>query len=317
LIARPRALLIDGTACLYRGYFAIRSLIARDGSQANAVYGYMQELIALLEEWRPDYAAAAFDVPGEPTFRHRLFAGYKRHRPAMPERLAGQLEPARAASRALGVPTFALPGWEADDLLSTLVRFLRDRQVDCLVVGADKDLAQLVGPGVWLCVPGRSEPMDAEAVRERYGVPPERIPDLLALRGDTSDGIPGVPGFGERTARRLLSASTSGTALMDDLSNHDGRDPQDLPGVRQLEMDGGTIFERNRELTTLRADAPLSLTEDAVAYRGIEPDAFRMIGERFGFDRLRERLREFAEMHDPGDGLAGQGLDGDGEEGLG
>jgi 5'-3' exonuclease len=285
---------MDGTACLYRGYFARRSLIGRDGSQVNAVYGFMQELLALLPEWRPEYAAAAFDVPGEPTFRHRLFAGYKHARPAMPERLAPQLEPAMAASRALGVPSFALSGWEADDILATLVRDLCARGVACLIVAADKDLAQLVGPGVWLNTPGESEPMDAETIRQRYGVPPDRIPDLLALRGDEADSIPGVPGIGARTALRLLSTPAPLSALADDRSALQGLGLRDPLVVMQALREGRETFERNRELIKLRDDIPLNLTESALAYRGVDPEAIRAIGERFGFDRLRERAADFA-----------------------
>jgi 5'-3' exonuclease len=294
LIPRPRALLIDGTACLYRAYFAIRSLIGRDGSQVNAVYGFMREVLGLLDEWRPEYAAAAFDVPGEPTFRHRLFAEYKRGRPAMPERLAPQIETAKAASQALGVPALALAGWEADDLLATLVRYFRERHVACLIVAADKDLAQLVGPGVWLKVPGQAEPMDAESVRERYGVPPDRIPDLLALRGDESDSIPGVPGIGDRTALRLLSAPAALPRSIKDPSGLDGAGCRHSLDVIQALREGRETFDRNRELTLLRDDVPLNLTERALAYRGVDAEAIRTIGERFGFDRLRERATAFA-----------------------
>jgi DNA polymerase-1 len=293
LIPRPRALLIDGTASLYRAYFAIRSLIGRDGSQVNAVYGFTQSVLELLRVWRPQYAAAAFDDPAAPTFRHTLFSEYKRARPVTPDRLAPQIAPALAASQALGVPPLQVSGFEADDILATLVRSLRAHEIACVVVAADKDLAQLVGPGVWLAAPDRSEAMDAEAVRRRYGVPPERIPDLLALRGDSADGIPGVPGIGERTALRLLAAPGACLRLADDPAVLEALGVRNPQAVATALREGQALLGRNRSLTTLRDDVPLHLTETDLAYRGIDREAVRAMGERLGFDRLREQIMAF------------------------
>jgi DNA polymerase-1 len=294
LIPHPRALLIDGTAGLYRAYFALRSLIGRDGAQANAVYGFTRMLLDLLREWRPAYAAAAFDVPGAATFRNTLYADYKSTRAAMPERLASQLEPALAAAHALGVPTFSCCGYEADDILATLVQHLRARAIACLVIAADKDMAQLVAPGVWLCPPGQPSPMDADAVRVRYGVPPERIPDLLALRGDAADNIPGIPGIGGRTALRLLATPGPVRALWDGADRLEGLGLSNPKAVTEALQQGKESFHRNRDLATLRNDVPLELTVEALIYRGVDTAAVQAMGERHGFDRLRERILEFA-----------------------
>jgi DNA polymerase-1 len=290
LIPRPRALLIDGAACLYRGYFAIRSLIGRDGSQVNAVYGFLREVVELLDTWRPEYAAAAFDLPGAVTFRHRLFAGYKRDRPVMPERLAAQLDLALDAARALGVPALTLKDWEADDILATLVRQLGDRDVACLVVAADKDLAQLVRPGVWLLTPGQPDPQDSDAVRSRYGVLPERMPDLLALRGDAIDGVSGVPGIGERTALRLLRTPSPLHALWEAPEALEGLGLKNPIAVFQSLRGGRSTFERNRKLTTLHDDLPLGLSLEALVYKGVDAARIRALSERFGFDRLQDRI---------------------------
>jgi DNA polymerase-1 len=294
LIPRPRALLIDGTACLYRNYFAIRSLIGRDGSQVNALYGFLREMIGLLSAWRPEYTAVAFDLPGTVTFRHRLFAGYKQNRPAMPDRLAAQIDSAVEAARALGVPALALKDWEADDILATLVRQLRERDLACLVVAADKDLAQLVGPGVWLLAPGQEEPQNTEAIGSRYGVPPARIPDLLALHGDAMDSVPGVPGIGDRTALRLLGTPAPLHTLWEAPEALEGLGLKNPAAVFRALREGRTTFERNRRLTMLRDDVPLGLSMEALTYRGVDPDAMRALSERFGFDRLLDRVREFA-----------------------
>lgn len=294
MIPRPRSLLIDATASLYRAYFACRSLIGRDGSQVNAVYGFAQTLLTLLQEWRPDYAAAAFDDPSAPTFRSGLDAAYKGNRPGMPERLALQLGPAMTVARALGVPALQVPGFEADDLLATLVRHLCARGIACVVVAADKDLAQLVGPGVWLCPPGHGAPLDAAAVRERYGVAPERVPDLLALRGDSVDNIPGVPGIGDKTARQLLATPGPISRLWEGPGALAGLGLESAPLVAEALRRGREAFRTSRALATLRNDVPLDLTAGALAYRGIDSAAVRATCDRLGFDRLRARILDFA-----------------------
>jgi 5'-3' exonuclease len=294
VIPRPFALLIDATTLLYRGYFARRSLIARDGSQVNAVYGFMEALLALLAAHQPEYAAAAFDDPETPSFRTALYPDYKRNRPPVPERLKPQFAMATAAARALGVAAAQTPGFEADDLLATLVRRMRGHDIACLVVGADKDLAQLVGPGVWLVPPEQGTPMDAAAVRVRYGVPPERIPDWLALRGDPIDNLPGVPGIGDRTARRLLDAEEPVEAFWNDPRALEQRVDRDTARVAAALRDGRGAFRIGRELATLSADAPLELPDRALAYHGPDPDTVRAFCDRLGFDQLRDRILGFA-----------------------
>jgi DNA polymerase-1 len=291
--ARPLALLIDATAYLYRSYFAIRSLIGRDGSQVNALYGFTQTLLRLLEEWRPEYAAAAFDDLSAPTFRDALFSEYKRTRAPVPERLAPQFDLAMEASRALGVPALRVTGFEADDILATLVRRVRTRGIACLVVATDKDMAQLVAPGVWLYPLGKGEPMDAAAVEERYGVPPERIPDLLALRGDPVDCIPGVPGIGEKTARQLLATPGPVQTLWDDPGVLDSLGLRNAAAMAETLRQGSAAFRMGLELATLRDDVPLDLTDEALAYVGIDVPAVQSMCERFGFDRLRDRILSF------------------------
>jgi 5'-3' exonuclease len=294
VIPKPYALLIDATTYLYRAYFACRSLIGREGSQVNAVYGFLQTLLALLEERRPDHAAAVFDDPTTPTFRQALFPGYKRSRSPAPERLLPQFEPAMAAARAMGIAPLRAPGFEADDLLATLVRRLRAQSVGCLVVGRDKDLAQIVAPGVWLYPFGDGAPMDEEAVRDRYGVPPDRIPDLLALAGDPVDGLPGVPGIGEKMARRLLTLPGPPESLWEDAAALDVVPPREASRVAEALRQGRGAFLSNRQLTALRRDVPLDLAEGALLFRGIDTDAVRALCDRYGFDQLRDRILALA-----------------------
>jgi 5'-3' exonuclease len=288
--AEPHALLVDATTYLYRAYFRYRSLIARDGSQANGIYGLAQTLLSLLEERRSNYAVAAFDDPTTPTFRQALFPAYKQGRAAVPERLLPQFPEARELARAMGFHAVVCPGFEADDLLATLTRWLRERSISCTVVGEDKDLAQLVGPGVRLRRLETGELLDEAGVRERYGVPPERIADLLALQGDPVDGIPGVPDIGERSARRLLATPGPVSGLWDDPQ---ALDRLQLPEAALLAVrlrEGRDAFRLSRELATLREDVPLDLSEADLRYPGIDAPAVRSLFEQLGFDQLRDRI---------------------------
>jgi 5'-3' exonuclease len=287
LIPRPLALLIDAGSYLYQAYFAIRSLIGRDGSQVNAVYGFTRTLLELLDEWRPESAAVAFDDPSTPTFRHTLYPDYKRTRPKTPERLTAQYPLAMEAARAMGIPALRVPGFEAEDVLATLTRRLRDSGVACVIVGRDKDLAQLVGPGVWLHPHPQTGIMDATAVRERYGVPPERIPELLALCGDRSDNIPGVPGIGQRTARCLLTGPGPLMRRWEESGALGSAGIRNAEAVAQALCLGQSSFQTGRTLALLRSDVPLDLPDEALAFHGIEPQSAQSFCDRFGFDRLR------------------------------
>jgi 5'-3' exonuclease len=299
VIASPFALLIDATTYLYRAYFRVRSLIARDGSQVNAVYGLSQTLLSLLEERRPAYAAAAFDDPNSPTFRQKLFPAYKRGRAAVPDRLLPQFALAQDVASAFGFLTLHTPGFEADDLIATTVRQMRSHGVACVVVGEDKDLAQLVGPGVWLRRLEAGDLLDEAAVQERYGVPPARIPDLLALAGDPVDGIPGVPGIGDKNARRLLATSGPVASLWDDPEALDRLDLPEAPLLSERLHMGRDAYNLGRELATLLDDVPLALEEDGLAYHGIDRAAIGSLCDRFGFDQLRDRILTLAtQEHD-------------------
>jgi 5'-3' exonuclease len=301
MIRRPHALLIDATAYLYRSYFAIRSLIGRDGSQVNAVYGFTRTLLELLQERRPEYAAAAFDDGGCPTFRSALSPEYKRTRAAMPERLVSQLGPAMRAARALGIPALQASGFEADDILATLAQRLVARGIACLVVANDKDLAQLAGPNVWIYPLGQSPPMDAAAVQDRYGVPPNRIPDLLALRGDPVDNIPGIPGIGESTARRLLATPGPVEALWDDPAALESLGVGTTSALAETLRRGQAAFRAGRELATLRQDVPLEITVEGLAYSGVDRAAIHAMCARVGFDRLCDQILEFERRRTEGE----------------
>jgi len=228
-----RLLLIDAGSLIYPAYFAMSGLSTAEGFPTGAIYGVTRMLLKLLGDYPAQYAAVAFDSRG-PTRRHQIYAEYKAQRPPMAEELALQLPLIREVVEALGLPHFAVPGYEADDLIAALVRRLvrADRDLSVLIVSGDKDLMQLVGERVQLLRPagraGRAlELLDREGVRRYLGVPPEQIGDYLALVGDAVDNVPGVPGIGKVTARRLLGEFGSLEGLLaqaERVSNRRARD---------------------------------------------------------------------------------------------
>jgi len=197
--------LVDGTSQLYRAYFAIRGLSNRDGLPTNAIYGFTTMLRKMLADEQPEYVAVAFDV-GRKVFRHEQFPDYKANRPPTPEDLKVQVPYAKQVCEVLGVPRLELKGYEADDLIATFAERARQEGLEVVVVASDKDLYQLVGKGITVLNPSKNLLLDPEGVERVFGVPPERVRDVLGLMGDSVDNIPGVPGVGQKTALAAVSA---------------------------------------------------------------------------------------------------------------
>jgi DNA polymerase-1 len=265
----PRFYVLDGPGWLYRAYHALPPLSTSRGQPAQAVFGMSTMLWKLLREEQPDWMAVAWDPPG-PTFREERFAAYKETRPAMPEDLRGQIPLVRALLEALRLPVIEVPGFEADDVLATLVERLRAEPVEVVLVTGDKDMLQLVGPRVRVLSPGPRgdrQVFDEAAVREKWGVDPRQIPDLLALTGDTVDNIPGVPGVGPRTAARLIAQFGSVERLYENLTLVPGKLREALAAHRKQVL-------LSRELVTASTRVPLP--GELEAYRRQEPDWERL-----------------------------------------
>ncbi len=201
----PRVLyLVDGTYTVFRSYFAIQRLSAPDGTPTNGVYGFLATLRKLVRERKPHYFGVAFDLEGK-THRDEVYADYKAQRPPAPEDLVPQFALAMEACEALRWPVLSAEGFEADDVLATLSRLGREQGLEIVIVTSDKDLYQLVEPGVTVLNPSKDDRMlDPAGVFEVFGVPPQRVRDVLALMGDAVDNVPGVPGIGEKTAKALV-----------------------------------------------------------------------------------------------------------------
>ncbi|MEK6650990.1 MAG: 5'-3' exonuclease H3TH domain-containing protein, partial [Bacteroidota bacterium] len=205
----PRLFLVDGMAIAYRAYFAFiqRPLMTSDGRNVSAVYGFITFLNRILNESLPDYVAVAFDTP-QPTFRHEAYPAYKATREKMPDDMVSQLGPLKDIIRAHRIPLLEMPGFEADDIIGTLARKAEKQGLRVFVVSSDKDFMQLVSPHISLYRPGKQggdlETVGHDGVREKFGVTPDKVIEVLALTGDSSDNIPGVPGIGEKTAIPLI-----------------------------------------------------------------------------------------------------------------
>ena len=272
--------LIDGSSQMYRAYHAIRGLSAPDGRPTNAVYGFVTMLRKLIADHRPALIAAAFDVRG-PTFRTQLAADYKANRAPMPPDLAEQVPQVHEACEALGVPVLTHEAFEADDVIGTLAERARAAGLDVAIVTGDKDFFQLVRTGVAVFNP--RDPgtwYDAGGVKEKFGVTPDQVVDVLALMGDTVDNVKGVPGIGEKGARDLIAAHGS----LDALLAHTGDVAQKR--YRSALEQHAAEARKSRELVTIRTDVPIPFEPEVLRYRGPSPERCFALFSGLGFRTL-------------------------------
>jgi len=280
---RPKRLcLIDGSSYLYRAFHALPSLTSGDGEPTGAVFGVANMVRRLLEQHRPERVAVVFDAPGK-TFRHERYAEYKSNRPAMPDDLRRQIEPLNQLIDALGVPRLVVDGVEADDVIATLVRQARDAGLNVLISSGDKDLAQLVDEHVVVEDSMQNKTYDAAAVRDKFGVGPERVGDLLALTGDSSDNIPGVEKVGPKTAAKWLDQYNDLNGVIAHADQIGGKIGDNLrAALDQLPL--------SRELVTLKDDVALDFGPDDLQWHQPERDRLAALLRRFGFSTWLRQL---------------------------
>jgi len=249
-------MVVDGHAVVHRAFHAVRQeLTTSRGELTNAVFGFAAILLKALQTERPEYCAVCFDRAA-PTFRHERFADYKAHRPPMPEPLAQQFKRVREVVAAFNFPIYEIDGFEADDVIGALARQAAAQGVDTLIVTGDLDATQLVTPHVTVLTPRRGADdislYDEEAVRERYGLRPDQIPDYKGLVGDKSDNIPGVPGVGEKTAVRLLQQYDTVEGIYEHLAELPEKQRARLEPARAQALE-------SKHLATIVTDVPVTL----------------------------------------------------------
>jgi DNA polymerase-1 len=269
-----RLVLIDGNAILHRAYHALPPLTAPDGSVVNAVYGFATMLLRLIGDLKPSHVAVAFDRP-KPTFRKKLFKGYQAKRPKMDEELADQIPKVHDLIGSFGIPIFEVDGFEADDVIGTLTKQSKDQVI---IVTGDKDLLQLVKDEkvlVYMPTRGLSEAKlyDEQAVKERIGVAPDKIPDFKALAGDPSDNYPGVSGIGPKTAAALLAKYKTLEGILK---------------TKELSASEKKSARLGHDLATIRTNVPL--TGSLVPLRSLNrPEAIAEL-TTLGFRSLIKRI---------------------------
>ncbi|NIM04929.1 MAG: DNA polymerase I [Armatimonadetes bacterium] len=282
-----KVLLLDGNSLLYRGFFALPPLTTTRGEMTNAVYGLAVMLYKLLDEEKPDFIAAAFDLPA-PTFRHEEFDGYKATRESAPDELFSQIPLAHEMLEAMQIPIFQVEGFEADDVLGALAKSAEAKGYEPLIVSGDLDVLQLVSDKTRALITRRgvsdAKRYDKKAVQERYGLSPVQLIDLKALRGDTTDNIPGVPGVGEKTAISLLQQFSS---LEEVLDNLDKVKPARAAAALQAHMDQAKMSKRLGAIVT---DIPLELNWEALRMSGPDVPRLRELFQRLEFRGLLKKL---------------------------
>lgn len=289
-----RLVLIDAHAIIHRAFHALPPLTSPDGKPSNAVYGFTSILLRILRELKPDYLIAAFDHPG-PTFRHLAFARYKAERPKAPDALYEQIPIVREVLRAFGVPILEKQGYEADDVIGTIVGAVRRAHpaIETVIVTGDLDTLQLVDERtkVFTMKKGVSDTVlyDAAAVRQRYGLEPSALTDFKGLCGDPSDNIPGVKGIGEKTASDLLQEHHSIEELYRTLKK--GR-LKAKPGVLAALERGEADALFSKTLATIDRNVPVAFVLNAARIRRSRAasDAIRSTLERLGFTSLMRRM---------------------------
>jgi DNA polymerase-1 len=277
-------LLVDGSSYLYRAYHVpnLQRLTNAAGEPTGAVYGVINMLRSLIAEYRPEHMAVIFDARGK-TFRHDMYEEYKANRPSMPDDLAAQVEPLHALVRALGLPLLQVAGVEADDVIGTLASQATMQGIETVISTGDKDMAQLVSPHVTLVNTMSQTTLDVAGVEEKFGVPPGLIIDFLALTGDTSDNIPGIPGVGPKTAARWLTTYGSLDAVIAHADEIKGKAGESLRANLQT-------LALARELTAIRCDVVLQAEPGSLEIQPQDKAALRELYTQLDFRRWLEEL---------------------------
>ncbi|MDF7650831.1 DNA polymerase I [Pantoea sp. Acro-805] len=290
-IAENPLILVDGSSYLYRAYHAFPPLTNSAGEPTGAMYGVLNMLKSLLMQYQPSHVAVVFDAKGK-TFRDELFEHYKSHRPPMPDDLRAQIEPLHEMVKAMGLPLLAVTGVEADDVIGTLALEAEKQGRAVLISTGDKDMAQLVTPGITLINTMTNTVLGPEEVEQKYGVPPSLIIDFLAMMGDSSDNIPGVPGVGEKTAQALLQGLGGMQSIYDNLEK-----------VADLSFRGAKTMaaklEQNREvaflsyqLATIKTDVELELGCEQLTVNEPDVEKLQNLFGRYEFKRWISDLQD-------------------------
>ncbi len=279
--------LVDGSSYLYRAFFALPPLSNAQGEPTGAMYGVINMLRKLIQDYQPHYLGMVFDPKG-PTTRHQLSADYKAHRPAMPDELSAQVTPLFQIIQAMGIPLIQVDGVEADDVIGTLAKQAEHHGLKVVISTGDKDLAQLVNPHITLINTMNNLVLDREGVIQKFGVPPERIIDYLALVGDTSDNIAGVPGCGPKTAVKWLQQYGSLAEIIAKADTISGKVGDNLrAAIPQLPL--------AEKLVTIDCAIPLSISAEMLLTTSPNITTLSTLYQHYGFKTWLHELTKTAD----------------------
>ncbi len=283
VVRMPRLVLVDGSSYLYRAFHALPDLRTRSGEPTGALRGVLSMLRRIVDDDKPDYFAVVFDAPGR-TFRDDLYPQYKANRPPMPDDLRAQIEPLHELVRAHGWPLLSVEGVEADDVIGTLAKAAKRQRIDTTISSSDKDLAQLVEPGITIVNTMSSETLDEAGVLAKFGVRADQILDLLTLTGDAVDNVPGVDKVGPKTAAKWLGEYGTLDNLVAHAAEVGGKVGENLRASLAW-------LPKGRELLTVRTDCKLDVGPKDLVPAAPDGARLRALYERYGF---RSWLREVA-----------------------
>jgi DNA polymerase-1 len=288
--------LIDGNSLAYRAFYALPETIATgDGFPTNALYGFTAMLIKILTDYQPANVVVAWDA-GKKVFRHEEYEDYKAGRKPMPDNLSLQFPHFEELVNAFGFENLKKEGYEADDILATLVREARQEKRKAVIVTADRDALQLVGDEIFVMTNSKGisevKVYDRKAVEERYGIPPEKVPDFIGLKGDSSDNIPGIPGIGDKTAANLLTGRDSLEDLLAHIDEIKGKRRELLDKYREQAL-------MSKGLATMNDEVPVEQISLDAALAGPDTKNLRKFLSRFEFNSMIRRLEDMGMLAAP------------------
>lgn len=287
---QEKIVLIDGHSILNRAFYGIPDLTNAEGLHTNAVYGFLNIMFKILDEEKADYLAVAFDLKA-PTFRHKMYAPYKGTRKPMPQELHQQVPLIQEMLRAMEIPLLMLEGYEADDLLGTIAKRAEKEGLDVSVVSGDRDLLQLATEHIQIRIPKTKrtgteiEDYHTAEVLEKYQVTPPQIIDLKALMGDASDNIPGIPGVGEKTASKIISAYGS---IENAYAHVEEIKPNKARESLKAHYD---LAQLSKELATINTDSPIEFSFETARIGELYTEAAFTLCKQLEFKNMLSRFQ--------------------------
>lgn len=286
---RLRLFLVDGSSYIFRAFFALPPLTNSAGLPTNAIYGFTTMMLKFLKQYQPEYLAVALDA-GRETFRNQIFAAYKGNRPEAPPTLIPQFPYVRKILQALNIRLLELQGYEADDLIGTLCGAFLDKGCQIVVVSGDKDLMQLVSDGIKLLDTSKEKWIGKAEVKEKFGVDPNQVVEVMGLMGDSIDNIPGVKGIGEKTASTLIQHFRSLENLFDHLHELEKTNLRGIGRIRKTLQEGKDAAFLSRDLARVRTDVPIQVELEQLRYEGPQKTNLKELFAELEFTQLLKAI---------------------------